>query len=1050
MSSAVRGASLVSLVCASIALGACESTAPPIDAAVLDSSMLGPCTTDESCDDGLFCNGTEQCEPGAAGADARGCVRDDADPCGEMRACVEMTDRCITDCDTTRDADGDGAPAPECGGYDCDDSDPDRYPGNVEICDGEGRDEDCVPTTLAGDEGDGDGDGFVLATCCYLTPRAVLECGTDCDDTSFGRNPGAIEVCNGRDDDCNGVLDHPDEDDDRDGFADDRCAGMAGADCDDRDPATHVGAIELCDGLDNDCMIGGARRRAEVPGVEPTEDVDGDLHAAVSASCMDAGAPEGHAVFPKDDCDDSRPSVYGGAPELCDGLDNDCDGMQDEAEGSTVAGSACLPISVHPGQTTACALRADRRVTCWGSNGSGRLGDAEVRSDAAIVVPGLVDVVQLAVGREGACARREDGTVFCWGHPYLTDAYGPLRPPPTSGSGMVTGLSGATDISVGTDFACAIVDGRVRCWGGDCQQALDGMGNDCGTSSLPREVPGITDATQVDCGNAVSCARLASGGVACWGSGAGASAGYLGGGASTANPSRVEGITNAVEVAAGEVHACARLADGTVRCWGSHVRGALGCQGVTGCPAVGGASNVPIAVRALTDATRLDAGGGMHTCAMRATGELVCWGANFQGQLGDGNLIDPGGDAAVDSARPVSVMAPEAFASFGVGERSTCAVGASAPYCWGDGRQRQLGDGRTDHTIAGWDGVFNSARPIVVSVLIPAVQIVGANDHSCFRMPNGVVRCSGASDFGESSMGLLSGMAAVFAGSADDRLVHVSTGLQNTCVVHASGAVTCVGRTGGDFADASAIEVAVGDEGRFDGHACFLRRDGTVACWGSNLYSALGTPGVEVSREPLDVAGVSGGVEIASGASHVCVRTATEVLCWGRGNLGQLGSLPASDSVMPRRVTGLPSRAIAIAARAQATCVATEEGAVYCWGEHHGGATPTEVMGVSGATAVAVTTGGGCALTSTGTVYCWGQNESGQVGDGTTTTRARAVEPSLLRSAIAIGCGRQHCCASRTSGQTVCWGLGTSGQLATSAVASSTVPITTVDLSFTR
>jgi len=100
------------------------------------------------------------------------------------------------------DDDGDGRRSVACGGDDCDDADPDRFPGNPEICDGD--DEDCNDTTFGPDR---DSDGFVSIACC----NGPDNCGPDCNDVLNTVNPGATEVCNGDvDDDCNGLADGAD------------------------------------------------------------------------------------------------------------------------------------------------------------------------------------------------------------------------------------------------------------------------------------------------------------------------------------------------------------------------------------------------------------------------------------------------------------------------------------------------------------------------------------------------------------------------------------------------------------------------------------------------------------------------------------------------------------------------------------------------------------------------------------------------------------------------------------------------------------------------
>ena len=157
-------------------------------------------------------------------------------------------------CDVDADRDDDGHVDVACDGDDCDDTDGERFPGNSEVCDSGGHDEDCDPTTFG--VLDADGDDALDARCCNLAPSGEFECGDDCDDGRTGVHPGAPEVCDLFDDDCDGAVDegvlidlYDDGDGDGHGAGSptDGCFLTPGVsylsnDCDDTNPAIVPGA----------------------------------------------------------------------------------------------------------------------------------------------------------------------------------------------------------------------------------------------------------------------------------------------------------------------------------------------------------------------------------------------------------------------------------------------------------------------------------------------------------------------------------------------------------------------------------------------------------------------------------------------------------------------------------------------------------------------------------------------------------------------------------------------------------------------------------------
>lgn len=117
----------------------------------------GKCLVDSECDDHARCDGVESCAPSSAGADRHGCVQA-SPPCAAGMICNEAATNEADRCRAGRvDADNDGHFAMSSGGDDCDDNDSNRFPGNAEICDTAGHDEDCDSTTYGHRDADGDG-----------------------------------------------------------------------------------------------------------------------------------------------------------------------------------------------------------------------------------------------------------------------------------------------------------------------------------------------------------------------------------------------------------------------------------------------------------------------------------------------------------------------------------------------------------------------------------------------------------------------------------------------------------------------------------------------------------------------------------------------------------------------------------------------------------------------------------------------------------------------------------------------------------------------------
>lgn len=374
----------------------------------------------------------------------------------------------------------------------------------------------------------------------------------------------------------------------------------------------------------------------------------------------------------------------------------------------------------------------------------------------------------------------------------------------------------------------------------------------------------------------------------------------------------------------------------------------------------------------LVDRNTRIATGAFHSCAITVAGGVVCWGLNGYGQLGTG--VGTG-----SSTTPVAVTGLGGKVdSIVATANTTCALtNVGGVECWGQNSFGQLGNGTTTH----------SPVPVDVSGLTSGVTAISAGPatfdsaHVCAVTDAGELKCWGPNGFGQLGDGN-SGQnptggpifsSVPVSASAVSQVVDVAAGGGHTCVLDESSAVSCWGANfNGQLGDGtttnrttpapvSGLSSGVTAISAGGSHSCALNIDTTVVCWGANLYGQLGN-GTTTDRTTPNIVGDRGGfTSIATGGNHTCaIDDTTQVLCWGNNSAfaggfgftlagGQVGDGSTIDRRVPRVATGL-----------------------------------------SGVTHVDGGTGHTCALFASGAVGCTGDNQTGQLGDGTTTSRTTA------------------------------------------------------------
>ncbi|MRR28954.1 hypothetical protein EG834_01155, partial [bacterium] len=315
-------------------------------------------------------------------------------------------------------------------------------------------------------------------------------------------------------------------------------------------------------------------------------------------------------------------------------------------------------------------------------------------------------------------------------------------------------------------------------------------------------------------------------------------------------------------------------------------------------PVTGGAL-IPV-----TGGTLIVSGLG-HSCMTYSNGQVICWGLNASGQLGDGTTVN--------KTEPVYVKDLSGVLNLTAGSKHTCALTTGGDiWCWGENSSGQLGNGSTT----------NSNVPVKVAGLPAKVlSITAGEEFTCAQLMNQEVWCWGKNNLGQLNDGTttnqtspvkskLTAMLAQISGGQGTLLGSDVLGTVNEWVKAQSAAVK-------ELANSLSISA-----NRWGDTGCAVAADGSIKCWGSDLVSAA-------------VAGSKPAIEVGTGLDHNCAINSNEsVSCWGSNGSGQLGDGTNKDSSSATLVKNLELARV-LAVGAHHTCVlAGPTNTPMCWGEN--------------------------------------------------------------------------------------------------------------------
>ena len=701
--------------------------------------------------------------------------------------------------------------------------------------------------------------------------------------------------------------------------------------------------------------------------------------------------------------------------------------------------------SIQIGTSFACAM-AGGMPYCWGNNSYGQLGNGTITTSAvptAVQLPEKLKgktINQLSVGGTTACLAVE-GEAFCWGN----NNYGQLGvssvtysmvPIPVDTSGALKDMK-VSAIAVGETHVCAIANNKAFCWGNNASSQLGNSQakNETNFAPLAVDTDGILKdklITSIAVGSSHTCVSTTNE-LFCWGADY---QGQLGSGTYGKNVEvkNVKAlqfsnskVTKISRIKASSNATCV-IADSLLYCWGYNTSGRFDSTSTSG---IVQPRKIEM-VGALLGREIQEVGIGSDYLCVLASSAPICWGANKQGQLGNGSVIDTNTPTKVSS----EYVKAGSTLDLAVSNDASCAIAGGRVYCWG--ASYELQGGRITPPT--------SSTPLPVGVDSSELQF------------KSITHLQGNEDYPQ------------FTFVADSNPYSLNPRVDK--YLNPISAPTLPSNLGP--IQGKQITKYV-NESEF---SCFLVSY-EMYCQGSNSLGQLGNKSTQYSYEPVkvDTSGVLKGKKIddfAMGNAHVCVLAEGEVFCWGNNVYGQLGSSDEKDAFGAYK-TKFVNQPVAIdtsgvlkgkkvtdiKASTQSTCVVAG-GEIFCWGVLHSSfkdpkiadqfssGVPREIQKKGDLAGKQISkvvlppqiysSSLMCALADN-RAYCWSTGRStGSLNKEVNLPHVVGDKTLSARPVSDLALSNSHACLI-SMGEVFCWGENSSGQLGIGNINSQLMPV---------